>query len=82
MLSNRNINDEKVIAVCKQDPFLNEYQDISEVPNHISSEIMHFFEVYKQLEGKQTSVDKIVGRKETEEIIEKCMKNYEEKFGN
>lgn len=58
------------------------YQDISEVPNHISSEIMHFFEVYKQLEGKQTSVDKIVGRKETEEIIEKCMKNYEEKFGN
>ena len=81
-MTDQNSKDEKVIAVCKQDPFLNEYQDISEVPNHISSEIMHFFEVYKQLEGKQTSVDKIVGRKETEEIIEKCMKNYEEKFGN
>ena len=74
--------DEKIIAISKQDPFLNEYQDITEVPSHISAEIMHFFEVYKQLEGKQTSVDKIVGRKETEEIIEKCMKNYEEKFGN
>lgn len=82
IMTDQNSKDKKVIAVCKQDPFLNEYQDISEVPNHISSEIMHFFEVYKQLEGKQTSVDKIVGRKETEEIIEKCMKNYEEKFGN
>ena len=40
--------DEKIIAVAKQDPFLNGYNDITEVPNHISAEIMHFFEVYKQ----------------------------------
>ena len=72
--------DEKIIAICKKDPFLNEYQDISEVPNQISLEIKHFFEVYKQLEGKQTSVDKMLGRKEAEEIIEKCLKQYKEKF--
>ena len=48
----------------------------------VSSEIMHFFEVYKQLEGKQTSVDKMLGRKEAEEIIEKCIKNYEQKFNS
>ncbi len=72
--------DEKIIAICKKDPFLNEYQDISEVPNQISLEIKHFFEVYKQLEGKQTSVDKMLGRKEAEEIIEKCIKQYKEKF--
>ncbi len=72
--------DEKIIAICKKDPFLNEYQDISEVPSQISLEIKHFFEVYKQLEGKQTSVDKMLGRKEAEEIIEKCLRQYKEKF--
>ena len=72
--------DEKIIAICKQDPFLNTYQDISEVPAQISSEIMHFFEVYKQLENKTTSVDKMLGRKEAEEIIEKSIRNYQEKF--
>ena len=81
IMTDQDSKDEKIIAVCKQDPFLNDYKDIEEVPNHISSEIKHFFEVYKQLEGKQTSVDNIVGRAEAEEIIEKCIKNYEEKFG-
>ena len=75
-------NDEKIIAVAKKDPFLNVYKDISEVPNHISSEIMHFFEVYKQLENKQTVVEKVLGRKEAEEIINKCIENYNKKFAN
>ena len=73
-------NDEKIIAVAKKDPFLNVYKDISEVPNHISSEIMHFFEVYKQLENKQTVVEKVLGRKEAEEIIRKSIENYNSKF--
>ena len=73
--------DEKIIAIAKTDPYLNGYQDITEVPNQISAEITHFFEVYKQLEGKQTTVDKIMGREEAERVIEKCMKKYEEKFG-
>ena len=72
--------DEKIIAISKQDPFLNMYNDISEIPAHISAEIMHFFEVYKQLEGKQTTVDKIMGRKEAEKIIEESIMNYRKKF--
>ncbi|MBR1802495.1 MAG: inorganic diphosphatase [Clostridia bacterium] len=80
IMTDNDEHDEKIIAICKQDPFLNEYQDITEVPAHISNEIIHFFEVYKQLEGKQTSVDKMLGRKEAEAIIERCIKNYEEKF--
>ena len=73
-------NDEKIIAVPLNDPAYSCYNDISELPTHIFEEISHFFEVYKQLEDKQTAVEKIVGRKEAEEIIQKCMKNYEEKF--
>jgi inorganic pyrophosphatase len=73
-------NDEKIIAVAKKDPFLNMYNDIAELPSHISSEIMHFFEVYKQLEEKQTVVEKVLGRKEAEEIIRKAIENYNAKF--
>lgn len=75
-------HDQKIIAVAKQDPFLNCYNDVSELPNHISAEIMHFFEVYKQLEGKSTMVDKILGREEAERIIQECIDKYNEKFGD
>lgn len=73
--------DEKIIAIAKKDPYLNQYHDITEVPTQISAEIMHFFEVYKQLEGKQTTIDKMMGREEAEAVIEKCMENYDKKFG-
>ena len=72
--------DEKIIAVAKKDPFLNCYTDVSELPSHISAEIKHFFELYKQLEEKQTMVEEILGREAAEEIIEKCIENYKEKF--
>ena len=72
--------DEKIIAVAKKDPSLNMYNDISELPIHISEEIRHFFEVYKQLEDKQTEVEEFVGRTEAENIIEKAIISYKEKF--
>ena len=72
--------DEKIIAIAKQDPFLNMYQDIEEIPSHISAEIKHFFEVYKQLEGKQTMVEEIMGREEAEKIIEDSIANYNKRF--
>ena len=74
--------DEKIIAVAKQDPFLNEYKNIEDVPNHIALEIKHFFEVYKQLEGKTTTVDQIMGREEAERIIQECIENYKKQFPN
>ena len=75
-----NKRDEKIIAVAEKDPFLNMYKDITELPAHISSEIKHFFAVYKQLEGKQTEVEEFLGRKEAEEIIEKSIESYKIKF--
>ena len=79
MLDN-GMGDEKIIAVAKKDPFLNEYNDISEVSHQISAEIKHFFEVYKQLEGKTTTIEKILGREEAEKIIQTCIDSYNKKF--
>lgn len=72
--------DEKIIAIASQDPFLNVYKDISELPAQITAEIMHFFEVYKQLEGKQTAIDNMMGKDEAKKIIQNCIENYNNKF--
>jgi inorganic pyrophosphatase len=75
-----NERDEKVIAIANKDPFLNTYKDVTELPAHISSEIMHFFEVYKQLENKNTAVEEVLGREEAEAIIQKSIERYKEKY--
>ena len=72
--------DEKIIAVPFNDPTNSSYHDISELPDHISREISHFFEVYKMLENKETAVNEVLGRKEAEEIIENCIAAYRDKI--
>mgnify|MGYP003519650840 CR=1 FL=1 len=41
---------------------------------------MHFFEVYKMLEHKETTVKEICHREEAMEIITKCIRKYKEKY--
>ena len=77
-----NEGDEKIIAICKNDPYLNTFKDINELPSQFMDEIKHFFEVYKTLEGKHTSVGNVLGREEAEKIIAKCIENYKYKFEN
>lgn len=72
--------DEKIIAIPFQDPTYNNYYDIHELPQHIFQEMMHFFEVYKSLEHKQTTVKEICHRDEAMEIISKCIENYNKEF--
>lgn len=75
-----NEEDEKIVAVPLHDPFLNNYQDISELPQHQFQEIKHFFEIYKYLENKETRVDKICGREEAIAAIVKCKNAYKKVF--
>lgn len=76
-----DLADEKIVAVCSDDPSLNCYKDIKDLPKHILDEICHFFRVYKQLEGKETSITKILGRKEAEKVIKKSIERFEKQFG-
>lgn len=68
--------DEKIISVCINDPSMNIYNDISELPAHMFDEIRHFFTVYKQLEGKTTVVSQVLGMKEAKEVIKKSIDAY------
>lgn len=73
--------DEKIIAICAHDPLYNGYQDICQLPPHVSEEIRHFFTVYKELEhGKHTVVKEIRGRDAAKEVIAKDIAAYESKY--
>lgn len=74
--------DEKIIAVPVKDPTYNNYYDIHELPQHIFDEMMHFFEVYKTLEHKRTSVKEICHKDVAMDTIAKCIDMYQKEFGD
>ena len=48
--------DEKVLAVPETDPRFEEIEDLPDLPQHLVKEVQYFFEVYKDLEGKETAL--------------------------
>lgn len=73
--------DEKIIAIPFGDPQYNSYMDISELPNHIITELKHFLQVYKQLENKNVEVLKVESKEIAEKTILENMKNFDKTFG-
>ncbi|MCL4538722.1 MAG: inorganic diphosphatase [Bacteroidetes bacterium] len=45
-------SDSKILAVPSLDPRYNDVTEITDVPKHFLREAEHFFETYKELEGK------------------------------
>lgn len=45
--------DDKILAVVDNDPLYQDYTQLSDVPRHFLREVAHFFERYKDLEGKR-----------------------------
>ncbi|AOW20614.1 inorganic diphosphatase [Urechidicola croceus] len=70
--------DEKLVCVPVSDPIWNNKTDISELNQHRLKEIEHFFQVYKDLEKKKVDVGGWGDSKEAYEILEKCIKRYDE----
>jgi len=73
-------NDEKIIAIPFTDPNYNIYNDISELPTHIFTEMAHFFSVYKALEGKEAVAGDVNGREKAIGVIKHALENYIENF--
>ena len=73
--------DEKIIAVPLGDPNYNFMFDISQLPEHVLSEIRHFFTVYKELESRKTVVSHAENREEANRVIVEAIRAYNEKFG-
>lgn len=74
--------DDKILAVYNGDPRYKEIKDIEDIPRHVLDELRHFFETYKQLQGKECKILNILGRTEALDDVKRAQKLYSEKFGN
>ncbi len=68
--------DDKIISIPFNDP-----TDISQLPQHIFDEMIHFFSVYKTLENKETVIDEAKGVIDAISIIEEAIQAYSDKYG-
>lgn len=70
-------DDDKIIAIPYNDPNMNHYKTLDDVPKHMISEIEHFFMVYKNLEHKSTTGFKLEGKKQAMDIIHQTLQDYQ-----
>ena len=68
-----NKPDAKVLTVPARDPRRAGVRDFDDVPPHLTAEIGHFFNIYKELEpGKSTDVRGWMDRTEAERVIKEA----------
>jgi inorganic pyrophosphatase len=72
--------DDKIIAVAQNDPSVNHYNNIEEIPPHFFEELRHFFEEYKKLENKSVQVNEFGDKAKALAIIEDSFKQYKDNF--
>jgi inorganic pyrophosphatase len=72
--------DDKIIAVAANDPTVNHYNNIEELPKHFFDELRHFFEEYKKLENKTVIVEEFGDKSQALKVIEEAMAFYKKNF--
>ena len=68
--------DDKILAVPAADPLHGEMFDIADLPQHYLNEVEHFFQIYKDLEGKRMQ---IVGWEKSDvamRVVMECIDRY------
>jgi inorganic pyrophosphatase len=69
--------DDKIVAVCIDDPAYSDYERLDQLPAHIMRELDRFFRDYKTLEQKQVDVENFYDRKRAHEVIQASRDAYE-----
>jgi inorganic pyrophosphatase len=70
--------DNKILCVANNDRRYSRYRDIKDVEEHTLKEIYHFFQVYKDLEGKKVQVIGWESASKAKKIIQSAIKSYKE----
>ena len=73
--------DDKILCVAIHDPRYARYKSITDVEEHILKEISHFFQVYKDLEGKKVIIVGWGTGFEAKKIIKTAVDSYKKRFG-
>ena len=72
--------DDKIIAVAKNDMSVNYINDLAELPPHAMTEIVRFFKDYKKLEGKNVTIEHLLGMRYAHKVITESMELYKSTF--
>jgi inorganic pyrophosphatase len=68
--------DEKILCTPLHDPMWNHVKSLADVPPHLLKEIEHFFAIYKDLEGKKTTVGGWEGEEAATRVIREAQDRY------
>ena len=74
--------DDKILAVPANDPNSSEFFDIADIQQHYLKEVEHFFQIYKDLEGKRVE---ILGWEKSDvamKVITESIERYNIKYGD
>ena len=69
--------DDKIVAVCIDDPAVAHYTSAIELPPHVMRELERFFTDYKVLEGKRSEVGDMYDTAEALEVIRRSREAYD-----
>ncbi len=69
-------NDQKLLAVPNKNPRFDSIHTMDQVFPHVRREIEHFFSIYKELQGGNTTIKGWGGPPETRKLITKCRQAY------
>lgn len=72
--------DDKIFCVPVDDSRMVHLTDVTDIQEPIREEIAHFFEVYKQLEGKRVKLGGWDSAAEARIIIQKAIQDYKETY--
>lgn len=76
----RGVPDEKILAVPEHDPLQAEFTELGDVPKHLLAQIQHFFQTYKDLEGKRIEAHGWENRPAAYKAITESITRYEKRY--
>jgi inorganic pyrophosphatase len=78
LMSDDKGRDEKLLAVPVDDPRFQTIRSLHDLAPHTLKEMEHFFQVYKDLENKQTQIEGWKDAAFASQLYEACLKRYQE----
>lgn len=76
VMQDQGREDLRILGVPVGDPVWRGAEKLSDIPQHLLSELEHFFAVYKELEGKKTAVEGWQDVAQAEAAIERAREAY------
>lgn len=69
--------DDKIVAVCIDDPAYSQYLSLDQIPPHVMKEVDRFFRDYKILEEKRVAIDRFYDQDDALAVIQRSRDAYE-----